>query len=64
MGHHAPSGVEGVGGGELEQVRYVTGIDVGEAEQASREVRGIVIGAENAAKLLVKHVLGFVAAKG
>jgi len=63
VGHHTPTGVEGVGGGELQQVRYVTGVDVGKAEEASREVRGIVIGTENAAELLVEHVLRFVAVR-
>lgn len=35
MGHYTPSGIKGVGGGELEQVGYVAGVDVGKAEEAS-----------------------------
>lgn len=63
MGHHAPSWIKRMRRRELEQIRYVTCVNISEAEQATREIRGIVIRAKYAAKLLVKHVLRLIAAK-
>jgi hypothetical protein len=35
----------------------VGGVDVSEPEQPTGEVRGVVVGTEHAAKLLVEHTL-------
>lgn len=63
MGHHAPSWIKRMRRRELEQIRYVTCVNISEAEQATRKIRGIVIRAKYAAKLLVEHVLRLIAAK-
>lgn len=63
MRHDAASWIKRMRRRELEQIRYVTSVNIGEAEQATREIRGIVIRAKYAAKLLVEHVLRLIAAK-
>lgn len=63
MRHDAASWIKRMRRRELEQIRYVTSVNIGEAEKATREIRGIVIRAKYAAKLLVEHVLRLIAAK-
>lgn len=63
MRHDAASWIKRMRRRELEQIRYVTSVNIGEAEQATREICGIVIRAKYAAKLLVEHVLRLIAAK-
>lgn len=63
MRHDAASWIKRMRRRELEQIRYVTSVNIGEAEQATREIRGIVIRAKYAAKLFVEHVLRLIAEK-
>lgn len=58
MRHNAASRIERVRQRVVEQIADVRRVDVGEAEQPTREIRGIVVGAENAAELLVEHHFG------
>lgn len=38
----------------IEQICYAAGVNVGEAEESPRKICGVVIGPENATKLLVE----------
>lgn len=60
MGHDATARVESVRERVVSQIGDVGRIDIGEAEQASREVGGVVVSSEHAAELGVKHRLDLV----
>lgn len=55
--HDAAARVERVRLRVVQQVRDVRRVDVGEAEQASREVSRVVVCTEHATELRVKHRL-------
>lgn len=46
--------------GVVHQIGDIGGVDVSEAEQTSREVRGVVVRTEHTTELWVKHCLYFI----
>lgn len=64
MWQDASPRVEGVVDGVLVEVGEARRVDVGEAEQPPGEVRWVVVGAEDAAKVCVEHGLRLLPVEG